>query len=141
MPGSGVIGWDVGGVNTKVACVAGGRVMAVRGRPFELQRDPGALVPLLRELAAEVHAEPGTAAHAVTMTAELSQMFRTKREGVAFVLDAITSGVSRGPRARLHRGRPLPRRRRGAARPARRRRRELGRDRARGRPGIIPTRC
>ncbi|HEY6507278.1 MAG TPA: hydantoinase/oxoprolinase family protein, partial [Vicinamibacterales bacterium] len=27
--------------------------------------------------------------HAVTMTAELSQMFRSKREGVAFVLDAV----------------------------------------------------
>jgi probable H4MPT-linked C1 transfer pathway protein len=91
MPGSGVIGWDVGGVNTKVACVSGGQVMAVRGRPYELQRDPGALVPLLRALAAEVHAEPDTATHALTMTAELSQMFRTKREGVWFVLDAITT--------------------------------------------------
>jgi probable H4MPT-linked C1 transfer pathway protein len=91
MPGGGVIGWDVGGVNTKVACVSGGQVMAVRGRPYELQRDPAALVPLLRALAAEVHPEPDTATHAVTMTAELSQMFRTKREGVAFVLDAITT--------------------------------------------------
>jgi (4-(4-[2-(gamma-L-glutamylamino)ethyl]phenoxymethyl)furan-2-yl)methanamine synthase len=91
MHGAGVIGWDVGGVNTKVACVSGGRVMSVRGRPYELQRDPGALVPRLRELAAEVHPQPDTATHAVTMTAELSQMFRTKREGVAFVLDAITT--------------------------------------------------
>jgi (4-(4-[2-(gamma-L-glutamylamino)ethyl]phenoxymethyl)furan-2-yl)methanamine synthase len=85
-----VIGWDVGGVNTKVARVSDGRLMAVRGRPYELQYDPRFLVPLLRELAAEVHAEPaGT--HAVTMTAELSQMFRTKREGVGFVLDAIST--------------------------------------------------
>src|SRR5207237_824469 len=30
-------------------------------------------------------------AHAVTMTAELSQLFRTKREGVGFVLDAVTA--------------------------------------------------
>jgi probable H4MPT-linked C1 transfer pathway protein len=86
-----VIGWDIGGVNTKVACVAGGRVLAVRGRPYELQHAPDALVPLLRALAAEVHSDPDAAAHAVTMTAELSQMFRTKREGVAFVLDAITA--------------------------------------------------
>jgi probable H4MPT-linked C1 transfer pathway protein len=91
MPDPGVIGWDIGGVNTKTACVSGGLVTAVRGRPYELQRDPGALVPLLRALAAEVHPEPDIAAHAVTMTAELSQMFRTKREGVAFVLDAITT--------------------------------------------------
>ena len=94
-----MIGWDVGGVNTKVACVAAGRVLAVRGRPYELQRAPDALVALLRELAAEVHTDPDAAAHAVTMTAELSQMFRTKSEGVAFVLDAITTAF---PSAAVH---------------------------------------
>jgi probable H4MPT-linked C1 transfer pathway protein len=83
-----VIGWDIGGVNTKVARVVDGRVLIARGRPFELQRDPGGLVPLLRELASEV-GEDDSDAHAVTMTAELSQMFRTKREGVSFVLDAV----------------------------------------------------
>ncbi|MEO8258195.1 MAG: hydantoinase/oxoprolinase family protein [Acidobacteriota bacterium] len=83
-----VIGWDIGGVNTKVARVAGGVVRAACGRPYELQRDPAALVPLLRELAGEVGGGAASA-HAVTMTAELSQMFRTKRAGVAFVLAAI----------------------------------------------------
>jgi probable H4MPT-linked C1 transfer pathway protein len=94
-----VVGWDIGGVNTKVARVAGGRLLAVRGRPFELQRAPETLVPLLRELATEVSvgsgrgegAAPEATTHAVTMTAELSQMFRTKRDGVAFVLDAVTT--------------------------------------------------
>jgi probable H4MPT-linked C1 transfer pathway protein len=86
-----VIGWDIGGVNTKVAHAAGGRIVSVRGRPFELQRAPDALVSLLRDLASEVAspADPGAFAHAVTMTAELSQMFRTKRDGVVFVLDAL----------------------------------------------------
>ena len=86
----GVLGWDIGGVNTKAARVADGAVLAVRSRPYELQRDPRALVPLLRELADEVGRRSGDA-HAVTMTAELSQMFRTKREGVAFVLDAVAA--------------------------------------------------
>jgi len=86
-----VIGWDIGGVNTKVARVAAGRVLEARGRPFEVQRAPDALVPLLRELAADIHQSPLTATHAVTMTAELSQAFRTKREGVVFVLDAMTA--------------------------------------------------
>jgi probable H4MPT-linked C1 transfer pathway protein len=45
-------------------------------------------VQVLRTLAAEVGASAGDV-HAVTMTAELSQMFRTKREGVGFVLDAL----------------------------------------------------
>lgn len=83
-----VIGWDVGGVNTKVARVSGGDVLGVRSRPFEIQRDPHALVAVLRDLAAAVGAVPDDR-HAVTMTAELSQAFRTKREGVAFVLDAV----------------------------------------------------
>ena len=86
-----VAGWDVGGVNTKVAHVDKGEFVSVSGRPFELQRAPDRLVPLLRELASEAGcpAVSRDVVHAVTMTAELSQMFRTKREGVAFVLDAL----------------------------------------------------
>src|ERR1044072_2030202 len=82
------IGWDIGGVNTKAARVVDAVVTAVRSRPYELQRDPGALAPLLRELCAELDASQADR-RAVTMTAELSQMFRTKREGVSFVLDAV----------------------------------------------------
>lgn len=88
--GRDVIGWDIGGVNMKVARVSDGSVAAVRTRPYELQHAPLDLVRHLRELACEVAAE-GVLAHAVTMTAELSQMFRTKRDGVAFVLDAVES--------------------------------------------------
>jgi (4-(4-[2-(gamma-L-glutamylamino)ethyl]phenoxymethyl)furan-2-yl)methanamine synthase len=93
-----VIGWDIGGVNTKIALVANGRVLAACARPFELQHEPQALRPLLAALAAEMGAESRcperlggvpSCPHAVTMTAELSQMFRTKREGVAFVVDAV----------------------------------------------------
>jgi uncharacterized hydantoinase/oxoprolinase family protein len=45
---------------------------------------------VLRELAAETGGG-GADTHAVTMTAELSQMFRTKRAGVQFVLDAVVA--------------------------------------------------
>src|SRR5690349_20051305 len=86
----GVIGWDIGGVNTKVARVLRGAVLAARSHPYEIQRDPHALAPLLGLLAEQIGAVAG-AHHAVTMTAELSQTFRTKREGVSFVLDAVTS--------------------------------------------------
>src|SRR2546425_796027 len=84
-----VLGWDVGGVNTKVARVVRGTVAAARAQPYEIQRDPTALGSLLARLAAEQRV--AGAAHAVTMTAELSQFFRTKREGVRFVLDAVTA--------------------------------------------------
>ena len=93
-----MIGWDIGGVNTKVARVENGALLHARSHPYEIQQDPLALAPLLRSLANAV----GVSAddhHAVTMTAELSQMFRTKREGVAFVLAAMTKAF---PSASLH---------------------------------------
>src|ERR1051325_2314706 len=90
---TGVLGWDIGGGNTKGARVAQARVVAARAVPYELQRDPAALAPLLRRLAQDVGAAPGDR-HAVTMTAELSQLFRSKREGVGFVLDAVTAAFA-----------------------------------------------
>jgi hypothetical protein len=95
-----ILGWDVGGVNTKVACLDENGALTVRSRAYELQRQPDALVRVLRELAAQVGAgsvvESGFSriaefTCAVTMTAELSQMFRTKRDGVRFVLDAVSA--------------------------------------------------
>jgi len=92
MSNGGVVGWDIGGVNTKVARVRRGEVLAVHVHPYELQRDPAALAPLIGSLARQVGATDADR-HAVTMTAELSQMFRTKREGVAFVLDAVATAL------------------------------------------------
>ena len=100
-----ILGWDIGGVNTKVARLDDNGALTVRSRPFELQREPGALAGVLRDLAAEVGAAPAVECGfsriaeftcAVTMTAELSQMFRTKREGVAFVLDAVSAAFPAG---------------------------------------------
>ena len=61
---SSVIGWDIGGVNTKVARVTSGTVVAARAHPFELQHDPGALTGLLRSLAEQIGASVGDV-HAV----------------------------------------------------------------------------
>ena len=94
---SGVLGWDVGGVNTKAARVADARILAARAVPYEIQRDPAALAPLLTRLADDLDGDREDA-HAVTMTAELSQVFRTKREGVGFVLDAVAAAF---PAARV----------------------------------------
>ena len=81
-----VVGWDIGGVNTKAAIAESGVLRDVVLRPFELQHSRDALSRLLADTAADLGP---VAAHAVTMTAELSQAFRTKREGVAFVTDAV----------------------------------------------------
>jgi len=92
-----VLGWDIGGVNTKVALVTGGELRDVLTRPFELQRAPDTLSDLLVDMAGLLGGS--ATAHAVTMTAELSQMFRTKRAGVHFVLDAVERAF---PDAAIH---------------------------------------
>jgi (4-(4-[2-(gamma-L-glutamylamino)ethyl]phenoxymethyl)furan-2-yl)methanamine synthase len=86
---------DVGGANTKAAWLDGETLRTV-SRPFEVWRDRGALSALLRDVAAEVAGGP-TSAVAITMTAELSDAFRTKREGVAFVLDAAQDALGGRP--------------------------------------------
>jgi hypothetical protein len=87
----GVVGWDVGGANIKAAHVCrDGGVCSVQtvSRPFEIWRGKESLPAVLRAVAEDL--PPGDAM-AVTMTAELSDAFRTKREGVGFVLDALAS--------------------------------------------------
>jgi probable H4MPT-linked C1 transfer pathway protein len=83
----GVIGWDIGGVHLKAARVTDGGVARVALRAFSIEREFEALPGVLRALAAELDAAPGDR-HAITMTAELSQRFRTKGEGVDAILDA-----------------------------------------------------
>ncbi len=98
-----IAGWDVGGANLKLATVRDGGLVAVYSRPFEIQHTPDDLVRALRDQARAASLTPG-ALHAVTMTAELSQFFRTKREGVSFVLDAVESAFPNDDIGGLHRG-------------------------------------
>ncbi len=86
---------DIGGANTKAAWLDGEGLRTV-SRPFEVWRDREALAAVLREVAAEVSARPADGV-AITMTAELSDAFRTKREGVAFVLDAAQDAFGDRP--------------------------------------------
>jgi probable H4MPT-linked C1 transfer pathway protein len=86
---------DIGGANTKAAWLDGDSLRTV-SRPFEIWRDRAALSAVLRDVAAEVGAGPADPA-AITMTAELSDAFRTKREGVAFVLDAAEDALGDRP--------------------------------------------
>jgi (4-(4-[2-(gamma-L-glutamylamino)ethyl]phenoxymethyl)furan-2-yl)methanamine synthase len=91
-----VIGWDIGGANVKAALVSrhrGGTSAETVNRAFEIWKDRTGLPDVLRAMAAGF---PPADATAVTMTAELSDVFRTKREGVNFVLDAV-GAVMPGP--------------------------------------------
>ena len=87
----GVIGLDVGGANTKAVWRNGDERRAL-SRPFEVWRDREALAAVIREVVADVSPEPAEAV-ALTTTAELSDAFRTKREGVEFVLDAAEEAL------------------------------------------------
>jgi probable H4MPT-linked C1 transfer pathway protein len=83
-----ILGWDVGGANVKAARIGedGQSGPKVLERPFALWREPHGLPAVLAETADRLG---GARTMAVTMTAELADCFATKREGVAFVLDAF----------------------------------------------------
>ena len=95
-----VLGWDIGGVNTKAVRVrlrnGAAPELESASLPFEIQHELAALADTLRLLAQRLGRADGWA-HAVTMTAELSQAFRTKREGVATVLDGVLAAFPSDP--------------------------------------------
>ena len=91
------IGWDIGGVNVKVARVAGDVIGQALTESFSIEHDADQLSSLLERLGRDIGAKG--CRHAVTMTAELSQRFRFKAEGVGFVLDALAGAF---PGASMH---------------------------------------
>jgi (4-(4-[2-(gamma-L-glutamylamino)ethyl]phenoxymethyl)furan-2-yl)methanamine synthase len=82
-----IIGWDIGAVNVKAAWLS--EQVRVASQPLEIWRDKGQLPKVLRTVYKSITAGAPPQAMAVTMTAELSDAFNTKREGVLFVLECI----------------------------------------------------
>ncbi|HET6837158.1 MAG TPA: hypothetical protein VFH24_03885, partial [Gemmatimonadales bacterium] len=74
----GILGWDIGGVNTKATRLTfqPGVTSVSLCLPYELQRNPLALGPTLQSAACQLGAGDEDM-HAITMTAELSQTFRS----------------------------------------------------------------
>ncbi|GAC1404398.1 MAG: hydantoinase/oxoprolinase family protein [Chloroflexota bacterium] len=89
-----IVGWDIGGVNTKAAALLrrGSRVEEVRtaGRYVEVWRHPERLPDTLRAVMDDL-ALPDAPAPllAITMTAELSDVYRSKADGVTAVFSAV----------------------------------------------------
>ncbi len=85
-------GWDIGGVNIKAVrteCHGDmARVINSVSIPFEIWHNPDDLAEQLMK-AWKYLVNELKDSHAVTITAELSDAFRTKREGIHFVLDAF----------------------------------------------------
>jgi probable H4MPT-linked C1 transfer pathway protein len=82
-----VIGLDVGGANTKAAVVIeGDEQTRIISEPFELWRDPEGLAEAIASVVGRL--ELDGAPVALTTTAELVDVFASKREGVLSVLAA-----------------------------------------------------
>ncbi len=85
-----VVGWDIGAANVKAVWWEGhaGRSRTA-SRPFEIWRERNRLGEVLQCVLESAVGQAIPDAMAVTMTAELSDTFETKREGVLFILDAL----------------------------------------------------
>jgi len=92
------VGWDIGGAHLKASLLEAG-IGPARLRtaivPFEIWRDPGALAARLHGL----RGDPG-ATFAVTMTAELSDLFPDRASGVRAVIEACSAALGSGSAAR-----------------------------------------
>jgi probable H4MPT-linked C1 transfer pathway protein len=77
-----VVGLDIGGANLKAADAQGRAVT----RPFAVWKNPDRLAAEIDALLAQF---PRADALAVTMTAELADCYRTKRDGVEAILGAV----------------------------------------------------
>ena len=86
-----MIGLDVGGANTKAAAVAGdGRIRTV-SEPFELWRSPDGLTDAVASVVRRLGLDRTPVALATT--AELVDVFESKRVGVLSVLDAVAAAL------------------------------------------------
>jgi probable H4MPT-linked C1 transfer pathway protein len=88
-----VIGWDIGGANTKTAFVStkNGVIEELKTaiEYFPVWKDPENLSKVLLELKKRVSDSVKLDCVGVTMTAELSDAYRTKREGVNHILECV----------------------------------------------------
>jgi len=86
-----VIGLDVGGANTKAAVVDGDDRVRVAAEPFEVWRDPGAMADVIAGVVGQLGANGVPVA--LTTTAELVDVFPSKRDGVLHVLDSTARAL------------------------------------------------
>jgi (4-(4-[2-(gamma-L-glutamylamino)ethyl]phenoxymethyl)furan-2-yl)methanamine synthase len=90
-----VIGLDIGGANTKAAVVDGADRVHIVSEPYEVWRKPEAMAEVIADVVGRLGV--ATAPVALTTTAELVDVFASKREGVLHVLDAAAEALPRRP--------------------------------------------
>lgn len=87
-----MIGLDVGGANTKAAVVLDDGQVRTISEPCEVWREPEALAHAISSVVGRLQVD--RAPIALTTTAELVDVFPTKREGVLYVLDACERALA-----------------------------------------------
>jgi (4-(4-[2-(gamma-L-glutamylamino)ethyl]phenoxymethyl)furan-2-yl)methanamine synthase len=87
-----VIGLDVGGANTKAGVVDGEDEVRTVSEPYEVWRDPDAMAGVIADVVGRLGLDGAPVA--LTTTAELVDVFATKRDGVRHVLDAACSALA-----------------------------------------------
>jgi (4-(4-[2-(gamma-L-glutamylamino)ethyl]phenoxymethyl)furan-2-yl)methanamine synthase len=85
-----VLGWDIGGAHLKLALARDGAIVAVRQMPSPLWLGLDRLGAALDE---GLSLCPAADRHAVTMTAELADLFPDRASGVRAILAAVTRRV------------------------------------------------
>ncbi|MCX8150278.1 MAG: H4MPT-linked C1 transfer pathway protein [Candidatus Bathyarchaeota archaeon] len=101
-----VLSWDIGGANTKAAFLKtkNGKIVefktAIEYFPF-WKRNINQFCDLLTNLKGDVSGSTKVDRVSVTMTAELSDAYRTKREGVHHILNCVTKIFADSPIAVL----------------------------------------
>ena len=88
-----LIGWDLGGAHLKAAALHGGEIVAVLQKPCPLWLGLEHFHAAARAILAEAGAEPGCR-HAVTMTGELADVFKSREEGVFGLLRVLAEHVA-----------------------------------------------
>jgi probable H4MPT-linked C1 transfer pathway protein len=86
-----VIGLDVGGANTKAAAVGDDGRVRIVSEPFEVWRSPDRLAEAIASVVDRLGLD--LAPVALTTTAELVDVFDSKRAGVLHVLDAVVAAL------------------------------------------------
>ncbi|MFL5859842.1 MAG: hydantoinase/oxoprolinase family protein [Solirubrobacteraceae bacterium] len=86
-----VIGLDVGGANTKAAVVQDDLQVQIVSEPFEVWRAPGDMADAIAAVVGRLRHDGASVA--LTTTAELVDVFASKREGVLHVLEAAERGL------------------------------------------------
>ncbi len=94
------LGWDIGGANIKATLVTipyQASQVKQANRYYEMWNDYKNLVTALQQITSQLANNLNVEMMTVTITAELADAFRTKREGIHFIINSLKEAVPTVP--------------------------------------------